>query len=222
MDLFFSSDTECRSVLSGAGMKLRKLPDSAGEQRRVLIQEVERDLDEAQKILRAMTRSVRDMKGISITERNQLQSKCNEIEEDIAEKWKTLSSSTASHQLTPNSPYDEFDVMSDKQRSKILQTSNMLEDQNDRLNNTHRVALETEEIGSSVLTGLGKQRGQLEHARDMTIDVDNSVTKADGVLKSMSRRIVTDTLIQILINVVLVAIIGLIIFVKWIYPHVKS
>jgi vesicle transport through interaction with t-SNAREs protein 1 len=48
----------------------------------------------------------------------------------------------------------------------MLETSSIVEATSDRLTNTHRVALETEQIGTNILEDLHGQKEQLKRTRD--------------------------------------------------------
>lgn len=52
------------------------------------------------------------------------------------------------------------------QRSRLLSATDKLSDGQRRLEDSHRVALETEVLGADILTNLRGQRDQLEHTRD--------------------------------------------------------
>jgi vesicle transport through interaction with t-SNAREs protein 1 len=59
--------------------------------------------------------------------------------------------------------YNSDDPYSD--RSRLLSGTNILEDGTKRLQESQRIALETEEQGASILTDLRGQREQIENAR---------------------------------------------------------
>jgi hypothetical protein len=48
----------------------------------------------------------------------------------------------------------------------LLQGTETLEDGSRRLENAHRIALETEDVGADILRNLRGQREQIEHTRD--------------------------------------------------------
>ena len=59
-------------------------------------------------------------------------------------------------------PYGE-----NSDRTRLLAGTQSLEESTRRLENSQRVALETEDIGSDILRSLRVQREQIEHSRDM-------------------------------------------------------
>jgi vesicle transport through interaction with t-SNAREs protein 1 len=52
------------------------------------------------------------------------------------------------------------------QRGRLLAGTETLNDGSRRLENAHRIALETEDVGADILRNLRGQRDQIEHTRD--------------------------------------------------------
>lgn len=52
------------------------------------------------------------------------------------------------------------------QRNRLLSATDKLTDGQRRLEDSHRVALETESLGAGILSNLRDQRDTLEHTRD--------------------------------------------------------
>lgn len=52
------------------------------------------------------------------------------------------------------------------QRTRLLNTTDKLTEGQKRLEDSHRIALETEDLGTDILRDLRGQRDQLEHTRD--------------------------------------------------------
>lgn len=51
-------------------------------------------------------------------------------------------------------------------RTRLLAGTETLQDGSRRLENAHRIALETEDVGADILRNLRGQREQIEHTRD--------------------------------------------------------
>lgn len=63
-------------------------------------------------------------------------------------------------------PYTDDDPSSYSSRARLLQGTETLQDGSRRLDNAHRIALETEDVGADILRNLRGQREQIEHTRD--------------------------------------------------------
>lgn len=85
-------------------------------------------------------------------------------------------------------PSLDADASAQDQRQRLLTGTHRLNDASKRLENSHRVALETEEIGAQTLAQLRQQREQITHA-NATLDEANSFMDRNmRILKDMSRR----------------------------------
>lgn len=71
------------------------------------------------------------------------------------------------------------------QRTRLLRGTDQLADGSRRLEESHRLALETEEVGAGILSNLRGQREQIEHSRDVLTQADSSIDRASGTLKKM-------------------------------------
>lgn len=72
----------------------------------------------------------------------------------------------------------------------MLSATDKLNDSSRRLEDSHRVALETEDLGQGILGNLRVQRDQITGTRDRLQQADHSIDKASGTLGKMIRRFV--------------------------------
>lgn len=77
-----------------------------------------------------------------------------------------LSSSKSTSGLAGSSEYPNSDDPYSSDRSRLLVGSSLLEDGTKRLQESQRIALETEEQGADILTSLRGQREQIENSRN--------------------------------------------------------
>jgi vesicle transport through interaction with t-SNAREs protein 1 len=82
-------------------------------------------------------------------------------------------------------PYTD-DPSSYSSRARLLQGTETLQDGSRRLDNAHRIALETEDVGADILRNLRGQREQIEHTRDT---VSAAITDRIQLMVSSHRRI---------------------------------
>ena len=81
-------------------------------------------------------------------------------------------------------------AQSQAQRARLLSGTDKLADGQRRLEESHRLALETEDLGAGILGNLRGQREQIEGTRDRLYQADSSIDKASGTLGQMIRRFV--------------------------------
>lgn len=96
-----------------------------------------------------------------------------------------LLSRSGSAQFSSDDPYGA-DGSDD--RTRLLAGTTLLEDGTRRLQDSQRIALETEEQGADILRSLRVQREQIQNSRDTLQRADTSIDRASGTLKKMIRR----------------------------------
>lgn len=113
-----------------------------------------------------------EIQGIPQSIRPQYQARLREAKSDLAKYKKlhkdsnqsisraSLLSSSGGQAFSSDEPYGVSD------RSRLLAGTNILEDGSRRLHESQRLALETEEQGSGILSNLRMQREQIEHSRE--------------------------------------------------------
>lgn len=112
--------------------------------------------------------------------------------------------------------YSDFDGgEGDQQRKQLLNNNSSLERSSQRLRDSQRVALETENIGGNVLNDLRSQREQISGARNTLQTADNYVDRSVQTLKSMSRRLTANKFISYAIIAVLILLIFLVLASKF-------
>ena len=75
-----------------------------------------------------------------------------------------------------------------EQRQQLLSGTERLERISARLQNSHRIALETEDIGRGVLSDLEIQRGTMQNTRDNLQQSEGYVDTSIKTLRGMARR----------------------------------
>ena len=78
--------------------------------------------------------------------------------------------------------------LEDAQRTRIVNSTARLEASTRRLENSHRIALDTEEIGVGIVGDLKRQSEQLQRTKATLDESEGYVDRSMKVLKDMSRR----------------------------------
>ncbi|KZT00907.1 vesicle transport v-snare protein vti1 [Laetiporus sulphureus 93-53] len=105
---------------------------------------------------------------------------------------------------------DPYGATSD--RTRLLAGTTLLEDGSRRLQESHRIALETEEQGTDILRSLRVQREQIQNSRDTLQRADTSIDRASGTLKKMIRRMYQQ---RVVIGAIVVVLVLLILVILW-------
>ena len=237
-DLFESYEQDYTALSASISRKLHaQLPQTStsassnsggGEQRRQILRALERELDEAAEILNSMQM---EMNGMSSAQKNGLVgARMRGYKSDydkLRNEFKRVSSMTDRDLLlstgantTSNSGFNEFNSSSSYngdggQRDRLVSGTNRLEDASRRLEQSHSLALETEQLAISTLTTLRSQRTQIQRAGEGLDDTNAYLDRAGRVLREMARRAATNRVVSILIIVCLCIAIILLLALKF-------
>lgn len=103
----------------------------------------------------------------------------------------------------------------DYQRQQLLKGNSTLEESSNKLRDSSRIAMETEDIGASILNDLRSQREQIVNSRSTLMEADGYVDKSIKTLKTMTRRMAANKLISYAIIAVLILLIFLVLISKF-------
>jgi len=203
---------------------INSIPSFAGERKKLAIREAEKNIEEAETLIRQMDQEVNTANN---PQRAKLQPKVKgfqtevqRIKRDLQRAAATSSNATKDDLFAGAS--QDYQVQFLDQRSKLLVGNEKLGQTSDRLTNAQRIANQNEQIGTAVLTDLHGQRQQLMRTSNRLDEVDDNVKTSRTILTGMARRVATNKLILALIIVLLIGAIALIIYMKWLRPLPKS
>ncbi|KAL1919403.1 uncharacterized protein VTP21DRAFT_2096 [Calcarisporiella thermophila] len=220
-ELFQSYEQDYTTLADSLQAKIQHhIPSQTGEQKKTTVRAAERELEEADEIVAQMEMEVLNLPQSA---RNRLQSRLRSYKSDLDKLKRDLKRTISS--APSMDPREElfagvgndtsFDAAVSDQRSRLLSGTDRLANSSRRLQESHRIALETESIGANVLGTLRQQREQIINTRDTLGDADSYIDKAQRTLKGMARRMATNRLITAAIIIVLVALICLVIYRKF-------
>ncbi|CAL9727926.1 t-SNARE Vti1p [Monosporozyma unispora] len=114
-----------------------------------------------------------------------------------------------------NESNPDYNNLNEEQRQQLLDSHHVLNKTNTRLQDAQRMANDTEQIGSQIMTDLRSQRETLEHSRAHLTQADTYLDKSVRTLRTMSRRLVANKLISYAIIAVLILLILLVLYSKF-------
>lgn len=198
-DAFQGYQREYLALRSSVQGKLdNQIPTLKGEERKAAIRRVNMELDEVDEIIDQLEHEGKGKAKLMAQVRAYRQE---------AKSWKAkatslgtvtdrdlLLSSRPTHSSYPfddddGADDDDVDTLSHSaaQRARLLQSTQTLDSSSQRLENSHRLALENEQIGQEVLGSLVGQRMQLQNANEHLEEADVSIGRASGTIKKMIR-----------------------------------
>lgn len=188
-----------------------------GDPRKHMISELTVGLDEADVLIRKMDLEARSLQpSLKAT----LLAKLREYKSDLTKLKKEVKKLTSSrfdetaHEALLESDVTDGHAASSNQRERLTMSTERLNRSSDRIMESRRLALETEEIGVSILEDLHQQRETLLHSHNKLHGVDEAIDKSKKILTSMSRRISRNKMIIGAVVAALVLAILLILYFK--------
>jgi len=202
--------------------KINLLTSLYGEKRKAGVQEANRLNEDAKRTLFKLEEI---MKSSPKDTQRKLETKYRSCSNELQRLQRDLQTVSLMSSTLPSRNDDVYSdgLQSDNDmRNKLLVSTNRVNAASDSLSNAHRIAAETEDIGTNVLVDLHSQRRQLENARDNLSHIDDNMTRGRKLLTSMARRVATNKLILAFIIFVEFVAICLIVYFKWIGPLIQK
>lgn len=103
----------------------------------------------------------------------------------------------------------------DANRETVASGTQALIRTSESLERSQRTALETEQIGYSVISDLGVQRESLERTRNNLSDTNDQLADTQKLLNLMHRRVFTNKFILIAIIITELLILGIVVYIKY-------
>ncbi|KAL5046845.1 hypothetical protein BDW71DRAFT_60444 [Aspergillus fruticulosus] len=209
-EMFSSYETELNLVQADLNQKLDQIAELSGEQRNSTIRQAERALEEATELMRL------EKQNIPSAARSKVNTRFRNYSTDIDEAKRRLKSLSDDRKALFGDRYtDDPQDAHLEQRQQLLSGTERLERSSARLQESQRIALETEGIGANVLADLHQQRETITHTHGMLGQSESNVDKSIKTLKGMARRMATNRLITIAIITVLILLIFAVIYSKF-------
>ncbi|XAR51709.1 hypothetical protein NMG60_11006422 [Bertholletia excelsa] len=162
-----------------------------GEQKKQKFSEIQVGVDEAESLIRKMDLEARSLqpnvKAVLLAKLREYRSDLNNLKAEVKRITSTNTNQAARNELLESRLADEGKVSAD-QRARLLMSTERLGKSSDRIRESRRTMLETEELGVSILQDLHQQRQSLLHAHNTLHGVDDSISRSKKILNNMSRR----------------------------------
>ncbi|KAL4131803.1 hypothetical protein QTP88_009059 [Uroleucon formosanum] len=165
--------------------KISRLGHIAGNDRNDYIKEIERNLDEVHDLLEQMDLSVKES---DVSVRAKLHNRVASYRAELHRLAKEFARAkcTVNIDLEDDNHFAESEDVTSEQKQRLLYTSERLNQSGIQLDNTYRIAVETEEIGSQILTDLNRQRETMHNSfnrlRDANADLGRSTRMINAII----------------------------------------
>lgn len=187
-ELFASYEAELKLVQADLNQKLEQIPELTGEPRKAAISQASRSIDEAKEILDQMRM---EQSNVPKSLQPKIKTRFRNYQTDIdtqTRKLTSLGNAPRYGARYTDSPDGQGVDAQLEQRQQLLSGTDRLERSSKRLQDSHRMALETEDIGRSTLQDLGRQRETITHTRDTLLESEGYTDRSIKTLRGMARR----------------------------------
>ncbi|XP_058788376.1 vesicle transport v-SNARE 11-like isoform X1 [Vicia villosa] len=162
-----------------------------GEQKKQKLSEIKSGLEDADTLIRKMDLEARSLqpstKATLLAKLREYKTDLNNLKNEVKRISSTNVNTASREELLELGRVDSLSVSND-QKGRLLMTTERLNQSTDRITNSRKTLLETEELGVSILQDLHQQRQSLLHAHTSLHGVDDNISKSKKILAAMSKR----------------------------------
>lgn len=207
-------EKEYASVTSDISVKIGRVPNLNGAEKKNLIGQVERQFEEAQELLEQMDLEV---KSLPQTTRPKYQTRLLSYQSELTKLKKDLrhavvafsDEAQAREELLGD---EESYGLAEEQRALLLDNTERMDRSTHKLSAGYKVAIETENVGADILNSLHSQRQTITRTRERLRNTDDDLSKSSRILTGMIRRLMQNRLVLYGVFVLLVIVIILAIY----------
>lgn len=205
--------------------ELQLIPDKAlrchGEERKKLVRTFDERHGEAEEVLQGMEDELR---AAPPSYRNAMSSKLRLYRRDLGKLQRDMKTSTSDFGVSRPpaeggrgiySSENQQSTHLQSQRALLLQGTESLNNASQSIQRSQQIANETEQIGNDIIEELGEQREQLDRTRNRLVNTGENLSRSRKILRSMSRRLMTNKLLLAIIILMELAILGAVVYLKF-------
>jgi len=163
-----------------------------GEKKKQRLSEIQSGVQEAESLIRKMDLEARSLqpstKAGLLAKLREYKSDLNNLKSELKRISAHNARQATREELLESGHMADTLAVSTDQRGRLMMTTERLNQSTDRIIESRRTMLETEDHGVSILQDLNQQRQSLLHAHTTLHGVDDNVGKSKKILAAMSKR----------------------------------
>ncbi|XP_071915960.1 vesicle transport v-SNARE 13-like [Coffea arabica] len=188
-----------------------------GERKKQKISEIKAGVDDAESLIRNMDLEARSLqpniKAVLLAKLREYKSDLNNLKSEMKRLASSDLNQAARDELLEAGMADKLTVSAD-QRARLLTSTERVDKSSDRIRDSRKTMLETEDLGVSILQDLHQQRQSLLRADNTLHGVDDNISGSKKIVTNISRRMSRNKWIIGAVITVLVVAIVLILYFK--------
>lgn len=188
-ELFSTYEAELKLVQADLTQKLDSLPTLTGEERKSTLNACSRALDEAKELLDQLALEKSNIPSSTRAKANARYRNAQSDVDALVRRFKTTANDQGDRRALFGDRYtDEPADAHLEQRQQLLSGTERLGRSSQRLQESQRIALETESIGAGTLADLHQQRAVIENTHRNLQQSEGYVDRSVKTLRGMGRR----------------------------------
>ncbi|XP_066478320.1 vesicle transport through interaction with t-SNAREs homolog 1A isoform X2 [Tiliqua scincoides] len=190
--------------------RVGKVPKLLGEEKKQMVSNVEKQLEEARELLEQMELEVREIppqsRGMYSSRMRSYKQEMDKLEADF-KRSRIAYSDEVRHELLGDDGNS-----SEIQRAHLLDNTERLERSSRRLEAGYQIAVETEQIGQEMLENLSHDREKIQRARERLRETDSNLGKSSRILTGMLRRIIQNRILIVILGIIVIFAVLMVIY----------
>ncbi|XP_028586111.2 vesicle transport through interaction with t-SNAREs homolog 1A isoform X2 [Podarcis muralis] len=190
--------------------RIGKVPKLLGDEKKQMVSNVEKQLEEARELLEQMELEVREIppqsRGMYSSRMRSYKQEMEKLEADFKRSRIAYSDEVRNELLGDDGNSSEI------QRAHLLDNTERLERSSRRLEAGYQIAVETEQIGQDILENLSNDREKIQRARERLRETDANLGKSSRILTGMLRRIIQNRILLVILGIIVIFAVLMIIY----------
>ncbi|XP_038677472.1 vesicle transport through interaction with t-SNAREs homolog 1A isoform X2 [Scyliorhinus canicula] len=192
--------------------KVGRIPKLSGDDKKSMVANVEKQMEEARELLEQMDLEVREIplqsRGLFSTRMKSYKQELEKLDKDFKRSRIAYSDEVNLR----NELLGDDGNTSEKQRACLLDNTERLERSTRRLEAGYQLTVETEQIGQEILENLHHDKEKIQRARERLRETDTNLGKSSRVLTGMLRRIIQNRILMFILGAIILLTIVLAIY----------
>ncbi|XP_042192606.1 vesicle transport through interaction with t-SNAREs homolog 1A isoform X2 [Callorhinchus milii] len=205
---FESYEQDFGTLTADITHKTGRIPKLSGDEKKHMVGNVEKQMEEARELLEQMDLEVRE---IPVQSRGMFSTRMKSYKQELEKLDKEFKRSRIAYSDEVNLRNEllgDDGNTSENQRAFLLDNTERLERSSRRLEAGYQITVETEQIGQEILENLHHDKEKIQRSRDRLRETDTNLGKSSRILSGMLRRIIQNRiLIFILGGIILLTIV---------------
>ncbi|KAH9740196.1 Vesicle transport v-SNARE 13 [Citrus sinensis] len=168
-DVFERYERQYCEISANLSKKCTAAASLDGERKKQKVSEIQTGLDEAESLIRKMDLEARSLqpnvKAVLLAKLREYKSDLNNLKSEVKRLVSGNLNAASRDELLESGMADALTASAD-QRSRLMMSTERVNQSTDRIKDSRRTMLETEELGVSILQDLSSQRQSLLHAHN--------------------------------------------------------